>query len=54
MLQLELKSLKDNVYDDRPIGSTNKTPWRRRGANDKDGHNNEVGALKEHHDINTL
>ena len=35
----------------RPIGSKYKISWRRRGANDQYGHNNETSATRDHRDI---
>ena len=35
----------------RPIDYKYKIPWRRRGANDQYGHNNEASAIKNHIDI---
>lgn len=36
---------------DRLIYFKGKTPWRMRGANDQDCHDNEASVLKENHDI---
>ena len=33
------------------VASKYKIPWRRRGANDQYGHDNEASAIKEHIDI---
>ena len=35
----------------RPIDSKYKIPWKKEGANDQYGHDNEANAIREHHDI---
>jgi len=39
---------------DKLIDSKDKTSWRRKGANDQDGHNNEASALERAPWHNTL
>ncbi|XP_070035716.1 uncharacterized protein [Nicotiana tomentosiformis] len=48
---LKVNESEPRLKRDRPIGSKNKNPRRRKGENDQSDHNTEVVAQEEHIDI---